>query len=368
MGLLGATGAASLLLASLVGFDLAGNLSVGLVMVAALLVRVGLPGGRLVEASLTSVGWLPSPPDTKTRHALPPVERRALPEEAGHQPESSPWNLLEPTRCHLSRSGANAVVLGLSSLGLTALAAPGAPPAAVTLMAPLGLAAIATGLVSCSGGRSLQEWEAWVRAEEVRWQDRVPVDIRAVAATPLSIRAVTVSLWSVRHFRHGAALPPESAPASGYEERQVQVQVELGQRLESGQALRVLTALEIPPDAPVSNSSLGDRTDYYLRVDVDIPWRPDSYQVWRFLDVTDRVARRLPGADQVLLPASHDLEGLTVVCPYCGEPPGERPLVSCHACESLHHRDCWTEAEACTTYGCGEARSRQVLLVTPPQR
>ena len=37
-------------------------------------------------------------------------------------------------------------------------------------------------------------------------------------------------------------------------------------------------------------------------------------------------------------------------------------------CQCLPPLQRWTEAEACPTYGCGEARSRQVLLVTPPQR
>lgn len=229
----------------------------------------------------------------------------------------------------------------------------------------MGLAAVAAGLASCSSGRNLQDWEAragtpWTLPGRV-----VPVDLQAVAATALTVDAITVELWSAHSASLGPSLHVDTPARTTYHEKQFETRVTLREPLAVGQALRIRVGVRIPPDAPVRRRQGSDQVVYFLRVDVDIPWRPDCYQGWHFVDVLDRLPPRRADEEVLVSPASQDLAGLEVTCPYCGEPPGTRALVSCVACETLHHRDCWREAEACTTFACGEARARDVLLVRP---
>ena len=48
-----------------------------------------------------------------------------------------------------------------------------------------------------------------------------------------------------------------------------------------------------------------------------------------------------------------DREALKLFCPYCKEELTESTdLVKCSECKTLHHRDCWKEADKCSVYGC----------------
>lgn len=47
-----------------------------------------------------------------------------------------------------------------------------------------------------------------------------------------------------------------------------------------------------------------------------------------------------------------DVDWKATSCPYCAAPIAPADAVACPRCETVHHRDCWAEAERCTTYGC----------------
>lgn len=41
------------------------------------------------------------------------------------------------------------------------------------------------------------------------------------------------------------------------------------------------------------------------------------------------------------------------ICPYCkGKLTESDDIVVCSECEMPHHKDCWIENQACTTFGC----------------
>src|SRR5262249_55154612 len=58
----------------------------------------------------------------------------------------------------------------------------------------------------------------------------------------------------------------------------------------------------------------------------------------------------------VLMPAKlkvADREALKLFCPFCKEELADAmELVKCSECKTLHHRDCWKEADKCSVYGC----------------
>lgn len=44
-------------------------------------------------------------------------------------------------------------------------------------------------------------------------------------------------------------------------------------------------------------------------------------------------------------------------CQVCGERLGDRDLVGCSRCATLHHLDCWLYLGRCSTYACGEGQA-----------
>ena len=51
-------------------------------------------------------------------------------------------------------------------------------------------------------------------------------------------------------------------------------------------------------------------------------------------------------------------------CPICQSPIAvEEPVVTCPACDQIHHRECWAEIGGCGTYGCKQAPAPEK---TPP--
>lgn len=83
------------------------------------------------------------------------------------------------------------------------------------------------------------------------------------------------------------------------------------------------------------------------------------------LDEDERAARLKPSGE--MIPLGRLLKAKEVLCPYCSTrvEPWDEP-VSCSTCETLHHRECWLEAEACTTYGCGQRQALPVQAITTP--
>jgi len=42
-----------------------------------------------------------------------------------------------------------------------------------------------------------------------------------------------------------------------------------------------------------------------------------------------------------------------VICPFCRDvPKGASGLVSCSACQSVHHQKCWQQNQGCSVFGC----------------
>jgi len=54
-------------------------------------------------------------------------------------------------------------------------------------------------------------------------------------------------------------------------------------------------------------------------------------------------------------------------CPICQSPiAAEEPVVTCPACDQIHHRECWAEIGGCGTYGCKQAPSLEKVAATSP--
>ena len=74
-----------------------------------------------------------------------------------------------------------------------------------------------------------------------------------------------------------------------------------------------------------------------------------------------RLARRervTLGTKSVMAWRARTGEGLR--CPFCRDDLGERGLVACRGCQTVHHEECCSEAGRCTTLGCTEVGSERV--------
>lgn len=120
LGGMGLIGAATLAFSLAMDPVLASYLAAFLALVLVFRLRLGAAEARLLERALVLVRWLPPPPDAKTRHALPAVERKALPGKPADTGVTQPpvqWQPLVPAGCSLSQAGATSLGLGLATLG-----------------------------------------------------------------------------------------------------------------------------------------------------------------------------------------------------------------------------------------------------------
>ena len=92
-----------------------------------------------------------------------------------------------------------------------------------------------------------------------------------------------------------------------------------------------------------------------LLIDVDRPlWSYDAlHQLIRCgLSIYDQF--RLSSVDGISFVETEELQPLEAVrCRVCGEHI-EQELVSCRACKTPHHLECWEYNGQCSTYACGE--------------
>lgn len=86
--------------------------------------------------------------------------------------------------------------------------------------------------------------------------------------------------------------------------------------------------------------------------------------VWTELHGDDLLALTRGAAAWILIlqelapPAGITLSALGAVCRVCGTGLGDR-IVECSRCRTPHHVECWQYAQRCSTFGCGEVRSRE---------
>jgi hypothetical protein len=70
-------------------------------------------------------------------------------------------------------------------------------------------------------------------------------------------------------------------------------------------------------------------------------------------DLLDSVTRRMnQGIAIVEQSAGWEEDSGPPICKVCGEPIGEGAVITCAACNTPHHRDCWEYVGACSIYGC----------------
>lgn len=93
--------------------------------------------------------------------------------------------------------------------------------------------------------------------------------------------------------------------------------------------------------------------------------RPGSFDEQQIARITDQVlVAYFALADSINAPIDPALAQLKfveldeMVCMVCGETI-ESNRVDCRSCKTPHHKDCWEYMRVCSTYGCGETKSRR---------
>jgi hypothetical protein len=70
-------------------------------------------------------------------------------------------------------------------------------------------------------------------------------------------------------------------------------------------------------------------------------------------DLIAGVSERLKeGVDIVENPDEEPEEAGPPTCKVCGGPIADQDVITCAACSTPHHRDCWEYVGACSIYGC----------------
>lgn len=90
-------------------------------------------------------------------------------------------------------------------------------------------------------------------------------------------------------------------------------------------------------------------------------WPPDRKELDRWLVVAFQLLDAIPGSDgkgRVRIGVVRTRIDAESVCRVCGASLAEGGLVKCARCATPHHRDCWEFNGRCSTFACGETRSR----------
>lgn len=108
-------------------------------------------------------------------------------------------------------------------------------------------------------------------------------------------------------------------------------------------------------------------TPYELRLAPDgvtmrITSLPGSAMVLGYwLSCAFRILDLIPGIEEIrqiqVSAVTHQIATDTV-CQVCGASLMSAPIVRCAKCATPHHEDCWKFNGRCSTFGCGETRSR----------
>lgn len=83
----------------------------------------------------------------------------------------------------------------------------------------------------------------------------------------------------------------------------------------------------------------------------------------RCIDLLEVIACETTNAVQFLV-TTESKTMTQAICPICGENVKQR-VVRCVSCQTIHHRECWEFAGACSTYACGE-RGYDIVDGPPP--
>jgi hypothetical protein len=68
----------------------------------------------------------------------------------------------------------------------------------------------------------------------------------------------------------------------------------------------------------------------------------------------------VPGAGPITVAPRDAGEPIGATCPICQSEIGQNEsIVTCTACQQLHHEECWKEVGGCATYGCAKAPEAQ---------
>jgi len=90
-------------------------------------------------------------------------------------------------------------------------------------------------------------------------------------------------------------------------------------------------------------------------------WPPDRKELDRWLMVAFQLLDALPGSDgkgRVSIGFVRMKIDAETMCRVCGATLAEGAIVRCAKCSTPHHRDCWEFNGRCSTFACGETRSR----------
>lgn len=90
-------------------------------------------------------------------------------------------------------------------------------------------------------------------------------------------------------------------------------------------------------------------------------WPPNRNELDRWLMVAFQLLDALPGSDgkgRVMVGAVRMKIDAESMCRICGASLAEGAVVKCAKCSTPHHQDCWAFNGRCSTFACGETRSR----------
>jgi hypothetical protein len=90
-------------------------------------------------------------------------------------------------------------------------------------------------------------------------------------------------------------------------------------------------------------------------------WPPNRNELDRWLMVAFQLLDALPGSDgkgRVSIGVVRVKIDAESICRVCGASLAEGALVRCAKCSTPHHKDCWDFNGRCSTFACGETRSR----------
>lgn len=90
-------------------------------------------------------------------------------------------------------------------------------------------------------------------------------------------------------------------------------------------------------------------------------WPDNRKELDRWLMVAFQLLDALPGAEgkgRVTLGVVRVKLDADSICKICGASLAEGRVVRCAKCSTPHHKDCWDFNGRCSTFACGETRSR----------
>lgn len=94
-----------------------------------------------------------------------------------------------------------------------------------------------------------------------------------------------------------------------------------------------------------------------------VGWPPDRYELHRRLLTAFQLLEALPGVAAKDRPKAAEAPPLIfedAACRVCHGSLVQGKVVRCAKCTTPHHRDCWDFNGRCSTFGCGETRTKRL--------